>query len=108
VKSTKVVEHLVALRETVKRAGIPVLYCPQYYSDQEFASWMHLNPIEKMMFDRKTFRRPGWGSEFHPDLVPDENTFVLSPHKVHSGFWAGDMAIQLRQRNIDTIILAGM
>ncbi len=94
VKSTKVVEHLVALRDAAKQAGIPVLYCPHYYSDQEFASWKHLNPIDKLMFDRKMFRTPGWGSEFHPDLVPDENTFVLAPHKALSGFWAGDIALQ--------------
>ena len=108
VKNTKVVEHLVELREAAKKAGMPVFYCPHYYSDNEFATWKHLNPIDKLMFDRKMFLKPGWGSDFHPDLVPDENTFVLSPHKALSGFWAGDIAIQFRQRGIDTIILAGM
>ena len=108
VKSTKVVEHLVELREAAKKAGMPVFYCPHYYSDNEFATWKHLNPIDKLMFDRKMFLKPGWGSDFHPDLEPDGNTYVLSPHKALSGFWAGDIAIQFRQRGIDTIILAGM
>jgi nicotinamidase-related amidase len=108
VKNTKVVEHLVQLREAAKEAGMTVFYCPHYYTDNEFATWKHLNPIDKLMFDRKMFRKPGWGADFHPALAPDENTIVLSPHKVLSGFWASDIAIQFRQRGIDTIILAGM
>ena len=108
VKNTKVVEHLVELRSAAKKAGVPVFYCPHYYNDNEFATWKHLNPIDKMMFDGKMFHSGTWGAEFHPDLVPDDNTFLLAPHKALSGFWAGDIAIQLRQRNIDTIVLAGM
>jgi nicotinamidase-related amidase len=108
VKDTKVVEHLVELRKAAKDAGMPVFYCPHYYNDDEFATWKHLNPIDKLMFDRKMFRSGSWGAEFHPDLLPDDNTFVLAPHKTLSGFWTSDIGIQFRQRNIDTIILAGM
>ena len=108
VKNTKVVEHLVELRSAAKKAGVPVFYCPHLYNENEFATWKHLNPIDKMMFDGKMFHSGTWGAEFHPDLVPDDNTFVLAPHKALSGFWSGDAAIQLRQRNIDTIVLAGM
>ena len=108
VKDTKVVEHLVELRKAAKDAGVPVFYCPHYYNDDEFATWKHLNPIDKLMFDRKMFRSGSWGAEFHPDLLPDDNTFVLAPHKTLSGFWTSDIGIQFRQLNIDTIILAGM
>jgi nicotinamidase-related amidase len=38
----------------------------------------------------------------------NQNTFVLAPHKALSGFWSNDINIQLRQRNIDTIVLGGM
>ena len=108
VKNTKVVEHLVALRQAAKNARIPVFYCPHYYNDNEFSTWKHLNPIDQMMFEGKMFHKGTWGAEFHPDLVPDDNTFVLAPHKALSGFWSGDIGIQFRQRNIDTIVLAGM
>jgi nicotinamidase-related amidase len=108
VTETKVVEHLIKLKKTAKEVGIPVFYSPHYYSDEEFKSWMHLNPIDKMMFDRKMFRKGTWGAEFHPQLQPDENTIVLAPHKALSNFWTGDIAIQLRQRNLQTIILGGM
>jgi nicotinamidase-related amidase len=108
VKETKVVEHLVEIRNAAKGAGIPVFYSPHYYTDDEYKTWRHLNVIDKLMFERKMFRKGTWGSEFHPQLQPDENTFVLAPHKGLSNFWTGDTNIQLRQRGIQTIILAGM
>lgn len=108
VKATKVVEHLVQLKNAAKEAGVPVFYSPHYYTDDEFKTWKHLNPIDKLMFERKMFRKGSKGAEFHPQLQPDENTVVLAPHKGLSNFWTGDTNIQLRQRGIQTIILAGM
>jgi nicotinamidase-related amidase len=108
VKETKVVEHLVQLKQTAKEAGVPVFYSPHYYTENEFKSWKHLNPIDKIMFDRRMFNKGTWGADFHPELKPDENTFVLAPHKGLSNFWTGDTNIQLRQRGIQTIVLAGM
>lgn len=108
VKETKVVENLVELKKTAKELGIPVFYSPHYYTENEFRTWKHLNPIDKLMFERKMFNKGTWGADFHPDLQPDENTFVLAPHKGLSNFWTGDTNIQLRQRGIQTIILAGM
>ena len=108
VKETRVVEHLEELKRVAKEVGVSVFYSPHYYSDDEFRKWQHLNPIDQLMFQRKMFRRGTWGAEFHPKLVPDENTFVLAPHKGLSNFWTGDANIQLRQRGIQTIILAGM
>lgn len=108
VRKNKVVEHLVAIRKAASDAGIPIFYSPHYYQDKEFADWQLLNPIDKLTFDRKMFHKGKWGADWHPDLVPDQDTFVLAPHKALSGFWSNDINIQLRQRNIDTIILGGM
>jgi nicotinamidase-related amidase len=108
VKETKVVEHLVKLRTRANEVRVPVFYSPHYYTDEEYKNWSHLNPIDKLMFERKMFRTGSWGAEFHPQLKPDENTIVLAPHKGLSNWWTGDINIQLRQRNIQNIILAGM
>lgn len=108
VKETKVVENLVELKKTAKEVGVPVFYSPHYYTENEFKTWKYLNPIDKLMFERKMFNKGTWGADFHPDLQPDENTFVLAPHKGLSNFWTGDTNIQLRQRGIQTVILAGM
>ncbi len=107
VKNRKVVEHLVELRNAARMANVPIFYSPHRFSDYELATWKRLNVIDKLMFDRRTSRKPGWGADFHPCLVPDESTFILSAHKAGSGFWGVDISIQFSQRGIETIILAG-
>lgn len=107
VKKTKVVEHLVELRNAAAVAGVPVFYSPHHFSDYEFATWKRMNVIDKHMFDRRMSRGPGWGADVHPDLAPDESTFILSPHIARSGFWGVDISIQFRQRDIETIVIAG-
>lgn len=108
VRKNGVVEHLVALRRAAEEAGIPVFYSPHYFNAREYAEWRHLNPIDRVMFERRMFDVSGKGSAFLPELAPTERTFVLSPHKALSGFWANDIQLQLRQRDIQTLILAGM
>jgi nicotinamidase-related amidase len=108
VEHNRVVEHLIALKAEAERAGIPVLYSPHYFSDHEYGGWRHLNTIDKVMFERRMFDVTGKGAEFLPELAPGADTIVLSPHKALSGFWANDIQIQLRQRDVQTVILAGM
>lgn len=108
VEENAVVEKLVALRNAASDGDIPVFYSPHYYHDKEFEEWEDLNTIDEMMFDARMFDVDGDGSNIIPELEPDENTFVLSPHKHLSGFWANDVQAQLTKRGIDTIVLAGM
>jgi len=108
VIADKVVEHQVALRDTAKEVGIPVFYSPHTYTEMDYANWKLLNPIDQLMFDVDMFHEGTWGHEFHPDLVPDDNTVVMNPHKGLSNFHAGDAKMQLRQYGIETLIMAGM
>ena len=104
----KVVEHQVQLREAAKAVGIPVFYSPHTYTEMDYANWTSLNGIDTMMFAIDMFHEGTWGHEFHPDMVPDDNTVVMNPHKGLSNFWTGDAALQLRQYGVQTIIMAGM
>ena len=108
VKKYKVVEKLQTLRQIANEVEIPVFYSPHYYTEDEYKNWKHLNFIDKVMFERKMFNKGTWGADFHSDLKPDENTIILSPHKGLSNFATGDINTQLRQRNIKTLIIAGM
>ena len=108
VVNDKVVEHQSALKATAKEVGIPVFYSPHTYTEQEYANWKVLNPIDKIMFSIDMFHEGTWGHEFHPEMIPDANTHVLNPHKGLSNFQSGDAVLQLRQYGIETIVLAGM
>ncbi|MGD1834441.1 MAG: cysteine hydrolase family protein, partial [Nitrososphaeraceae archaeon] len=103
-----VVNKLNKIKQIGKELGILVFYSPHYYTNEEYNNWTHINFVDKVMFDRKMFLKGTWGAEFHPNLQPDNNTIVLSPHKGLSNFQTGDINVQLRQRNIQTLIIAGM
>jgi nicotinamidase-related amidase len=108
VEENQVLDHLVQLREAAREGGITVVYSPHYYEASEYEGWQHLNPIDDIMFETRMFDRAGSGSAFVPELEPDDDTVVCAPHKQLSGFWSNDVNTQLRQRGIDTIVLAGM
>ncbi len=106
----KVVEKEKQLKALAKEIGIPVFYSPHMYTKKEFEQWpkMPLNSIDKIMFSNKMFVQGTFGHEYHPELIPDDNTVVMNPHKGLSNFWTGDAALQLRMFGIETIILYGM
>lgn len=108
VTNDKVVEHQSAIKAAAKEVGIPVFYSPHTYTEHEYTNWKVLNPIDKIMFSIDMFHEGTWGHEFHPEMIPDENTHVLNPHKGLSNFSSGDAVLQLRQYGITTLVLAGM
>lgn len=108
VINDKVVEHQIALIAAAKEVGIPVFYSPHTYTEMDYANWTLLNPIDQIMFDIDMFHQGTWGHDFHPDLVPNDMTVVMNPHKGLSNFHAGDAKMQLRQYGIQTLIMAGM
>ena len=107
VVKNQVVDKLSKLIAKAKESGVNVFYSPHYY-DKEFEAWKDNNPIDSLMFERKMFDRNSSGSDFHPELTPDDSTIICAPHKNLSGFHTSDVDIQLRKRGINTIYLCGM
>lgn len=105
VGENDVVEKLANLRDAAREGGVPVFYSPHYYSDDEYETWDGLNPIDQQMFDARMYHIDGEGSDIVEE--PDDNTFLLSSHKLLSGVWTNDVQAQFTKRGIDPIVLAG-
>jgi nicotinamidase-related amidase len=118
VKENKTIEHIERLFKTAKANGFEVFISPHYYypTDQ---GWKFGGTIENVMHDIKMFDRSGalslegfsgsgadWLERYKP-YIEDGKTVVCSPHKVY-GPENNDVALQLRKRGIDKVILAGM
>ena len=108
VRECRVVEHLVELRNAARLADIPVVYSPHEIGRIDRREWRHLNFFDRVVHERRIFDSESSGSDWLPELEPDENTIVCSPHRTLSGFWTSDLAMQLRRRDVQTIVLAGM
>ncbi len=104
--------------KAAKKAGIPLFVSPHYYFPTD-KGWKFEGALEAAMhgmgmFDRKgaltTEGFEGSGADWlklYKPLIEDGVTVIASPHKVY-GPEANDLALQLRKRNVDKVILAGM
>ncbi len=104
--------------KAAKATGVEVFVSPHdYYPTDD--GWQFGGTVEKMMHDIDMFDRAGalslegfegsgadWLEVYKPHLN-DGNTIIASPHKVY-GPESNDLALQLRKRGIDKVIMAGM
>ena len=118
VTENKTVEHIEALFKVAKANGLPVFISPHYYYPTD-KGWQFEGALEVLMhhigmFDRTDplsldgFENSGadWLARYKP-YIQDGKTVVTNPHKVY-GPESNDLALQLRKRGIDRVILAGM
>ena len=118
VKENKTVENIERLFKAAKANGFEVFISPHYYYPTDYG-WRFGGTIEKVMHDIKMFERSGalslegfsgsgadWLERYKP-YIEDGKTIVCSPHKVY-GPENNDVALQLRKRGIDKVILGGM
>jgi nicotinamidase-related amidase len=107
VKENKTVENIERLFKTAKANGFEVFVSPHYYYPTDHG-WKFGGTIEKVMHDIKMFDRSGalslegfsgsgadWLESYKP-YVEDGKTVV------------NDVALQLRKRGINKVILGGM
>jgi nicotinamidase-related amidase len=118
VTENNTVENIETLFRAAKEAGLPIFVSPHYYYPTDHG-WQFEGTLEALMhnigmFDRKDalsldgFKGSGadWLDRYKP-FIKDGSTVVASPHKVY-GPESNDLVLQLRKRNIDKVILAGM
>ena len=118
VKENKTVENIESLFKSAKANGFEVFVSPHYYYPTDHG-WQFGGTIEKVMHDIKMFDRSGalslegfsgsgadWLERYKP-FIEDGKTVVSSPHKVY-GPENNDLALQLRKRGINKVILGGM
>ena len=118
VTENNTVENIEALFKAAKENGMQVFISPHYYYPSDHG-WKFEGALEALMhsigmFDRKgplsleDFEGSGadW-LERYKSYIEDGKTVIVSPHKVY-GPESNDLALQLRKRGIDKVILAGM
>ncbi|MBA3638791.1 MAG: cysteine hydrolase [Acidobacteria bacterium] len=109
VTKNDVVGHLKRAIEGARACGIPILFGPMAYTEEDYAA-EHLqrrSGINRLMFERKMFLAGTWGADFHPDLRPRDGDTVLLPHKSCDVFQT-DLPEHLRRMGITHLVIAGM
>ena len=109
VKLHDVVGNLRRAIEGARERGIPVLFGPMAYTEEDYADKeLHRRSgINRIMFERRMFLAGSWGADFHPDLRPRDDDVVLLPHKGIDVFET-DLPDHLRRLGTTHLVIAGM
>jgi ureidoacrylate peracid hydrolase len=109
VEMNDVIGHLRLAIEGARGRGIPVLFGPMAFTEEDYADeqLQRRSGVNRYMFEKKMFLAGGWGADFHPDLQPREGDTVLLPHKSIDVFET-DLPDHLRQGGITHLVICGM
>lgn len=108
VQKNNVVQHLKQAIEGARQRGIPVLFGPMAYTEEDYAKHLQRRSgINRIMFERKMFLAGSWGADFHPELQPEPGDIVLRPHKTCDVFET-DLPERLEEKGITKLVIAGM
>ncbi|HEU5167504.1 MAG TPA: isochorismatase family cysteine hydrolase [Chitinophagaceae bacterium] len=114
-KSKEVVEavHLLnnmgKVTSMARELGIKVLFVPHHRSElSDYLNWKYPTGTQLATRDRQIFAKDTWGGTFHEDFQPHPNDIIIKEHWAQNGFANTDLDHQLKQHDIDRVILIGM
>lgn len=112
------IDNLERLFRTATKAGLPIFVSPHAYFPHDHR-WKEPGALQKQLLELKVFERAdplyakgleGSGADILARYKPymlNGDTVITSPHKVY-GPDSNDLLLQLRSRDITTVILAGL
>ena len=118
LKELGTIENIEKLFIAAKQRSIPVFVSPHAYFQHDH-TWDNPGALQKQLLELKVFDRKdavyatglkGAGADFldqYKKYILDGETVVTSPHKIY-GPDSNDLVLQLRNRGIDTVVLAGL
>jgi nicotinamidase-related amidase len=106
VVKRNVLPNAAAAIDRAREAKIPVIYVVIGFSPG-FAEWPVDSPLFRAPDDEGKPVLGSWGTQVHDDLAPEPAESVVVKHRV-SPFYATNLDLLLRTRNIDTLLLAGV
>jgi nicotinamidase-related amidase len=91
-----------------RAAGLHIMHAPMETKPWDYGPWQHPTPTQVQMNQIQLFQAGTWGAEFHPDFVPAAGEVVAVPHKTFDALHGTDLGTQLRQRDVDHLIICGL
>lgn len=101
-------QNMRKLIPAVRAAGVQVFIVPHHRTrTTDFDNWLHVNPVQVQTKGRNAFGVDTWGGEWHPEFGPQPGDVVALEHWAQNGFANTDLDAQLKQHNIQKIVLVG-
>jgi nicotinamidase-related amidase len=114
-KSKDVIEgvHLLSNMLNVIKAArelhMQIFYVPHHRSETtDFTGWKYPTASQLATHQRQVFAKDSWGGTFHDDFTPMPGDVIIKEHWAQNGFANTDLDQQLKQHDIDKVIIIGM
>ena len=109
IEGVKLLENMSRIIQTAREVQIKIFYVPHHRSEPtDFNNWKYPTILQLSTKERQVFARDSWGGQFHDDFQPQPGDTIIKEHWSSSGFANTDLDEQLKQNDIDRIILIGM
>jgi ureidoacrylate peracid hydrolase len=109
VKKNDVVSQLARLTAGAREAGVPVLFGPMAYTEEDYRDHQlqRRTGINRLMYENRMFLAGSFGADFHADIQPQAGDIVLQPHK-GTDVLETDLPQHLERLGTTHLVLAGM
>lgn len=106
------VDLLANLRRVLaaaRGAGVQLFYVPhRRWQEADYDNWKFPTPSQLATDRLQAFASGSRGGEWHDDLAPRPCDVVVREHWGQNGFVGTDLDFQLRQHDVEKVILIGM
>ncbi|PQE26327.1 isochorismatase hydrolase protein [Rutstroemia sp. NJR-2017a BBW] len=111
IADTDTITHLQDLVKAARANDLPIYYgLHQQHRLGFLQGWTHPTQMQANQKESKVFEEGTWGVEIYEGLEPDveKGDVVVSKHWSSSSFQNTDLDLQLRQRDITHLVIAGL
>jgi nicotinamidase-related amidase len=103
------IDNLKAIVKTVREKSIQVFFVPHHrWEPGDYEHWKHANHSQIASAKRQLVAKGSWGGEWHPDFVPQAGDVIIKEHWAQSGFANTDLDQQLKQHDVEKVIIVGL
>jgi len=108
-EAVHLLENMSKVVGEARQLGIKVFYVPHHRSEPtDYMNWKYPTSVQLSTRDRQVFAKDTWGGTFHDDFQPQPGDIIIKEHWSQNGFANTDLDQQLKQHDIDRVILVGL
>jgi len=109
IEGVHLLDNMARVINTARELGIQVLYVPHHRAEpNDYMNWKYPTSRQLATRDRQVFAKDTWGGTFHERFQPQPNDIIIKEHWAQNGFANTDLDQQLKQHDIDRVIIIGM
>lgn len=109
IEAVRSIDNMGEVIKTARDLGMKVLFVPHHRSESgDYSDWKYPTSTQLSTRDRQIFAKDTWGGTFHADFQPQPGDIIIKEHWAQNGFANTDLDQQLKQHDIERVILVGM